>query len=205
MKPIQWRRSRIGKYLRHLPRPKHIRGTLVHRLFGERLFDSGLWHPTRTRFAAGMAVGAFFSMMPPLPIQMIGAAVMACITRVNVPAALAGTWISNPFTFVFCAYWQYRIGCFLLGREPGDLRMEHLKDTLASAPLPYFAGILPSAILMAVVAYPLTLFAWDWVTGRIEASKKRRRAAAAREALHHALPAAIREKETGSAGPGAPR
>jgi uncharacterized protein (DUF2062 family) len=194
MKPIHWRRSRIGKYLRHLPRPKHIRGTIVHRLFGERLFDSGLWHPSRTRFAAGMAVGAFFSMMPPLPIQMLGAAVIALITRVNVPAALAGTWISNPFTFVVCAYWQYRLGCFLLGREPGDLTKEHLKDTLTSAPLPYFVGILPSAILMAVVAYPVTLFSWDWITARLEASKKRRRAAAAREALHDALPAAMREK-----------
>jgi uncharacterized protein (DUF2062 family) len=176
MKPIHWRRSRIGKYLRHLPRPKHIRGTIVHRFFGDRLFEMEMWHPSRTRFAGGMAVGAFFSMMPPLPVQMIGAAVIALITRVNVPAALAGTWISNPFTFLFCAYWQYRLGCLILGREPGDLQMEHLKDTLASAPLPYFVGILPSAILMAAVVYPLTLLAWDFVTARIEASKARRAA-----------------------------
>lgn len=176
MKPIHWRRSRIGKYLRHLPRPKHIRGTMLHRFFGDRLFESEMWHPTRMRFAGGMAVGAFFSMMPPLPIQMIGAGVIALVTRVNVPAALAGTWISNPFTFLFCAYWQYRLGCLLLGREPGDLQMDHLKDTLANAPLPYFAGILPSAILMAAVAYPLTLLSWDFVTGRIEAAKKRRAA-----------------------------
>lgn len=176
MKPIQWRRSRIGKYLRHLPRPKHVRGTFLHRFFGDRLFEMEMWHPSRTRFAGGMAVGAFFSMMPPLPVQMIGAAVIALITRVNVPAALAGTWISNPFTFLFCAYWQYLLGCLILGREPGELQMDHLKDTLTSAPLPYFVGILPSAILMAAIVYPLTLWAWDFVMVRIEKSKKRRAA-----------------------------
>jgi uncharacterized protein (DUF2062 family) len=204
MKPIHWRRSRIGKYLRHIPRPKHIRGTWVHRIFGDRMFESELWHPTRTRFAAGMAVGAFFSMMPPLPIQMIGAAVIACITRVNVPAALVGTWISNPFTFLFCAYWQYRIGCFLLGREPGDLQMDHIKATLASAPLPYFAGIIPAGILMALISYPLTLMAWDWVTARIEISKKRRAAAEARRALLNALPETMREPSKDHTGAGTP-
>jgi uncharacterized protein (DUF2062 family) len=205
MKPIHWRRSRIGKYLRHLPRAKHIRGTLAHRLFGERLFDSGLWHPTRHRFAAGMALGAFFALMPPLPIQMLGALVIAYITRVYAPAALLGTWISNPFTTPLIVYWQYRLGCLLLDRRPGDLKVEHLKDTLTGAPLPYFVGILPSAILLAIIAYPLTLLVWDWVTARIEASKKRRRAAAARQALHEALPAALREKETEHAGSGSSR
>ena len=57
MKPIHWRRTKLGKYLRHLPRRKHIKGTMVHRLFGDRLFDSELWHPTRQRFASGMALG----------------------------------------------------------------------------------------------------------------------------------------------------
>ena len=83
MRPNQWRRTKIGKYLRHLPRAKHIRGTWLHRILGDKLFSPELWHPTRERFAAGMAIGAFFALVP-LPVQMLGAAFFAFISRVNI-------------------------------------------------------------------------------------------------------------------------
>lgn len=191
MKPIHWRRTKIGKYLRHLPRPKHIKGTIVHRLFGDRLFDSELWHPTRQRFAAGIAVGAFFSMMPPLPFQMIAAAIIAFITRVNVPAAMAGTWISNPITTPFCIYLQYRLGCLMMGREPAEIAEGQLLSSLASAPLPYLLAVLPSATAVALIAYLLSLFVWEQTVPRFEAARKRKAAAKARQDLHDALPQKI--------------
>jgi hypothetical protein len=183
MKPIHWRRTKIGRYLRHLPRAKHVRGTWIHRCFGDRLFASELWHPTRQGFALGMAVGAFFAMLPPLPIQMIGAALVAYVMRVNVPAALAGTWISNPFTTPFCVYLQYRLGCLLLGREPAEIHINHLLTTLEAAPVPYLVGILPIAVGTMVLTYPLTLVLWDWATPRIHAAKEHRAAAARLAAL----------------------
>lgn len=189
MKPIQWRRTKLGKYLRHLPRRKHIKGTFVHRLFGDRLFESELWHPTRQRFASGMALGAFFALMPPLPFQMVGAGIIAFITRVNVPAALAGTWISNPFTTPFIVYLQYRLGCLMLGREPIHIAEGQLLSSLASAPLPYMLGILPSATVLALVSYPLTLIFWDLIHSRLEAARKRK----AQRALHDALPKKLLE------------
>lgn len=189
MKPIHWRRTKLGKYLRHLPRRKHIKGTLVHRLFGDRLFDSELWHPTRQRFASGMALGAFFALMPPLPFQMLGAGIIAYITRVNVPAAMAGTWISNPFTTPLIVFLQYKIGCLMMGREPIHITEGQLLSSLASAPLPYLLGILPSATVVALVSYPLTLILWDLILSRIEAAKKRK----ARQELHDALPKKLLE------------
>lgn len=189
MKPIHWRRTKLGKYLRHLPRRKHIKGTLVHRLFGDRLFDSELWHPTRQRFASGMALGAFFALMPPLPFQMLGAGIIAYITRVNVPAAMTGTWISNPFTTPFIVYLQYRLGCLMMGREPIHIADGQLLSSLAAAPLPYILGILPSATILALVSYPLTLVLWDLILPRIEAARKRK----ARKALHDALPKKLLE------------
>jgi uncharacterized protein (DUF2062 family) len=189
MKPIQWRRTKLGKYLRHLPRRKHIKGTFVHRLFGDRLFESELWHPTRQRFASGMALGAFFALMPPLPFQMVGAGIIAFITRVNVPAALAGTWISNPFTTPFIVYLQYRLGCLMMGREPIHIAEGQLISSLASAPLPYMLGILPSATVLALVSYPLTLIFWDLIHSRLEAARKRK----AQRALHDALPKKLLE------------
>jgi uncharacterized protein (DUF2062 family) len=189
MKPIQWRRTKLGKYLRHLPRRKHIKGTFVHRLFGDRLFESELWHPTRQRFASGMALGAFFALMPPLPFQMVGAGIIAFITRVNVPAALTGTWISNPFTTPFIVYLQYRLGCLMMGREPIHIAEGQLLSSLASAPLPYMLGILPSATVLALVSYPLTLIFWDLIHSRLEAARKRK----AQRALHDALPKKLLE------------
>jgi hypothetical protein len=160
MKPIHWRRTKLGKYLRHLPRAKHIRGTWLHRRLGERLFAPELWHPTRQRFAAGMAVGAFFALLP-LPIQMLAAALMAYITRVNIPAAIAGTWISNPLTFPLCVYAQYRIGCLLTAREAIGFRSHDAFSMLTHAPMPFFVGIVPTALLLAIIVYPLTLLIWD--------------------------------------------
>jgi uncharacterized protein (DUF2062 family) len=183
MKPIHWRRTKLGKYLRHLPRRKHIKGTMVHRLFGDRLFESELWQPTRQRFASGIALGAFFALMPPLPFQMLGAGIIAYITRVNVPAAMTGTWISNPFTTPFIVYFQYRLGCLMMGREPIHIADGQLLSSLAAAPLPYMLGILPSAIILALISYPISLILWDGIFSRIEAAKKRKALHALRDAL----------------------
>lgn len=173
MKPIQWRRSKLGRYLRHLPRAKHIRGTWIHRIFGDRLFANELWHPTGQKFAAGMSIGAFFALMP-LPVQMIAAALTAFFFRANIPAAIAGTWVSNPFTFPFCVYFQYRLGCFLSGREPMHIKNPDFFSSLSSAPMPFFIGIVPAGLILAAVTYPVTLVLWEWITRSIHAAKNRR-------------------------------
>ena len=151
MKPIHWRRSRFGKILRHMPRIKTIRGSWLHKRLGDRLFSPELWHPTRQRFAAGLAVGAFFAMMP-APFQMACAAFIAYITRVNIPAAIAGTWISNPLTFPICIYAQYRLGCLILGggtsEVPGG---QETLEVIKKAPLPFLVGVFPAALMLAVV------------------------------------------------------
>jgi uncharacterized protein (DUF2062 family) len=176
MKPIHWRRTALGKYLRHLPRPKQFRGTWLHRCCGDRLLASELWTPTRQRFAAGLAVGAFFAMIP-VPFQMLAAALIAYITRVNIPIAVAATWISNPFSYPVVIYAQYRLGCFILSREPIQLHGEHLLGEISKAPVPYFTGVFPSAAILALVLYPITLKVWDWGYAWIHAAKVKREAA----------------------------
>lgn len=173
MKPHIWRRSRFGKYLRHMPRIKNIRGTWLHRRLGDRLFRAELWQPTRQRFAAGLAVGAFFALMP-APFQMLAAALIAFITRVNIPAAIAGTWISNPFTFPLCVYAQYRLGCFILGTGATDIPTHDIVALLKKAPVPFLVGAFPAAIILAIIVYPLTLVVWDIVTSRMKKNRPSR-------------------------------
>jgi uncharacterized protein len=115
MKPIHWRRSWAGKYLRHVPRIKHLPGTFLHRTLGDRFFDPRLWRWDRHGTALGLAIGAFFSVLP-FPLQSIPAALGAVLARVNVPGALVGCWITNPFTFPFFIYAQLKLGSLLLGR-----------------------------------------------------------------------------------------
>jgi uncharacterized protein (DUF2062 family) len=171
MKPMHWRRSRFGKYLRHMPRIKTIRGTWLHRRLGDRLFSPELWHPTRQRFAAGLAVGAFFAMMP-APFQMAAAAFIAYITRVNIPAAIVGTWISNPLTFAVCIYAQYRLGCLILGGGISEVPRQDILEVVKKAPVPFLVGVVPAALILAIVVYPLTLLAWDFVMARWGRGKK---------------------------------
>jgi uncharacterized protein len=166
VKPHQWRRSKAGPYLRLLPRIKHLKGSWLHRWFGERLFGHEMWQPERYRFAAGTAVGVFFAMMP-LPFQMLSAGFIAVLTRVNLPAAIVATWVSNPLTLPVLLYGQYRLGAFLMGRPAGGVPGGGLAEILAHAPLPVLAGSFVFGIVASLAAYPLALAGWDFVTVRL--------------------------------------
>lgn len=103
--------------------------------------------------------------MIPMPFQMAAAGVIACLTRCNIPAALACTWISNPLTMAFFIYIQYKAGVLVLGH--GD-REPHggIVDLLKHAPLPFITGSVVVGIVSAIVIYPIALYGWDWVTAR---------------------------------------
>jgi len=122
-----------------------------------------------------MAVGAFFALIP-APGQTLGAGLLAFFTRVNVPAAVAATWISNPLTMPVCIYAQYRMGCLILGHGPSEVPTHDIIELLKQAPLPFLVGVLPSAALLSIVTYPLSLLVWDFFTARIHARQARQAA-----------------------------
>ncbi|MGH8048135.1 MAG: DUF2062 domain-containing protein [Chthoniobacterales bacterium] len=190
MKPSQWRRSWAGKYLRHVPRIKHLRGTFLHRAFGERLFDARVWHWDRHGAALGLAIGAFFSVLP-MPLQSVPAAFLAVIFRANLPAALVGCWITNPLTFPLFLYLQLKIGSFLLDRPSLMEQFQAIMDKLTWRFWQLFtdaSGVwgllfLGGAVLGAVLGtacYFLTLLGYDLGVRAIERAKKRRAVAVKR-------------------------
>lgn len=87
--------------MRHLPRVLH---------------HPNLWHLNRYSVAGGVAVGAFAGIMGG-PIQMITAAILSILFRVNVPVAIAATWYTNPITAVPITYLAYKIGTFVTGES----------------------------------------------------------------------------------------
>jgi len=75
---------------------------------------------TPASIAGGMTVGIFVGMGPTFGFQMIPAAFIAALLRVNILAAVLGVWISNPFTAVPIYYYEYRLGKLILPFEPGS-------------------------------------------------------------------------------------
>lgn len=102
---------------------------------------------------------------------MLAAGLAAYIVRVNIPAAIAATWISNPFTFPLCVYVQYRIGCLILGLGPAEVPTHDIFELLKRAPVPFAVGAFPAAAILALIVYPLTLMLWDVVVPRINARR----------------------------------
>ncbi len=184
MKPSQWRRSWAGKYLRHVPRIKQLRGTFLHRAFGDRLFDPRFWHWDRHGTALGLAIGTFFSVLP-MPLQSVPAAFFAAVFRANIPAALVGCWITNPFTFPLFFYLQLRIGSWLLDKPKlmdqfhslmakfNDWQvMEIFTDASGVWGLLFLGGAVLGAML-GVLVYFLTAIGYDFGLKAIQRSKRR--------------------------------
>lgn len=185
MKPHEWRRSKAGAYLRHLPRLKHVKGTWLHRRFGDRIFGPELWQPNRDRVARGVAVGAFFSMVP-IPFQMVLSTMAAVVFRFNIPSAAALTWISNPITMPVFVVAQYELGRWLLGMggELPEMTRSGMVELVKSAPMPLLLGAGVSGVILGVVGYVVSLFAWDTVTRLLKERPARKSGKAAQSAVN---------------------
>jgi hypothetical protein len=73
-----------------------------------------LWHLNRHSVAGGVAAGMIGGLIPG-PIQMLTAAILAIVFRVNLPVAVATTLLTNPFTWPFIVVVAYEIGRLAIG------------------------------------------------------------------------------------------
>lgn len=187
MRPIHWRRTRLGRYLRHIPRPKHLRGSWLHRKLGEGVLHPDLWHPTSAKVAAGFSLGIFFAMIP-MPFQMVPTIVLGYLTRVNLAAALAAVWVTNPITTPPVFFLQYKLGQWVLenlGHGAGAEVVGSWSDLLKEAPLAILCGGVISGIFLSMVSYPVVFWVWESLTNYIMQRRgrcvRRRRQEVARE------------------------
>jgi uncharacterized protein (DUF2062 family) len=112
--------------------------------------------------------------MMPVPFQMVAAALLAFGVRVNIPAAAACTWASNPLTTPLILFSQDSLGSLLLGGVATDQPEEDMLALLAQAPWPLVAGAFVSVTILSFGAYPLALARWDWLSARILRSRRER-------------------------------
>lgn len=124
-------------------------------MFGGLLHNPFLWHLNRHSVATAFSVG-LFSMMMPIPFQMVLAAGLAIIFGGNLPIAIALTWVSNPITTPPIIYFCYKIGALILRIPPQPLNVELSWEWL-SAKLymiwqPLLLGTFLVAIVLAIIA-----------------------------------------------------
>ncbi|MGB3613236.1 MAG: DUF2062 domain-containing protein [Elainellaceae cyanobacterium] len=66
--------------------------------------------------ALGLAAGVFAGLFPLFGLQTIMGVAIASAIRGNKLIAAAGTWVSNPITYVPIYYFNFRVGAWLLAR-----------------------------------------------------------------------------------------
>jgi uncharacterized protein (DUF2062 family) len=69
--------------------------------------------------ARGLAAGIFCGCFPFFGLQTLLGVALASALRGNHLLAAAGTWISNPFTYLPLYWFNYRLGCWLIGPADG--------------------------------------------------------------------------------------
>ncbi|MDE2117825.1 MAG: DUF2062 domain-containing protein [Betaproteobacteria bacterium] len=169
------------KYFRKfLPDHATIRQSRWIRPFGTWLHHPNLWHLHRRSVAGGVAIGMFCGLIPG-PFQMIGAALLAVLFRVNLPVAVFTTLYTNPFTIVPLYVLAYELGAFVTGQQDGlssayfalpEMSWSNwhtvLLDWVMSLGKPFAVGLPLLALSLAIAGYFVVralwyaVVVWEW-------------------------------------------
>lgn len=153
---------------RLIPRQHHLHGTIFHRLIGNRLFDQHLWKLTNKSVSTGFALGIFIALTPTIGVQIPLIILSALFLRVNIPVALAASWVTNPLTAPVIYSLQYKLGLWFSGAPDanelaGFTGMLRLFSRYA---IPLWVGSLISATGSSIAAYAGISSAW-WLASKL--------------------------------------
>ncbi len=108
-------------FRKYIPHHDTVRNHRYLRHFQPLLKHPNLWHLNRHSVAGGMAAGMLGGFIP-APVQMLVAAILAIVFRVNLPVALATTLLSNPFTWPPFLVAAYTVGSWIVGDAGGSFQ-----------------------------------------------------------------------------------
>lgn len=167
-------------FRKYIPDTETLRGNRWLAPFADWLGHPRLWHLNRHNCAGGVAVGLFAGLIPG-PLQMLGAAGLAVLLRVNLPLSMAVTFYSNPLTIVplYAFAWGYgRLVMPLLGLTlpPGaTFHAPHIPegagfggwiralfDWVMALGEPLLIGLPLLAVTLAAIGYVTVLGLWRW-------------------------------------------
>jgi uncharacterized protein len=108
------------------------------------------WSLNRRNVTRAVALGLFVSFIP-FPVHFLLGAALALALRLNLPAAIASTFLANPLTMVpmyFSAYW---LGCQMLGLEPQPVAFEMSWEWLRTALVPIWKPLLLGCVTLGAL------------------------------------------------------
>lgn len=160
-------------FRKFLPDHASVRNHRHLRHFRPLLRHPNLWHLNRHSVAGGVAAGLFGGLIPG-PFQMLTAAILAIVFRVNLPVALATTLLSNPLTWPFIIVVAYGIGSVITGEQAAALQpfefdwlagdwselMPRLLQWFAGMGETFLLGLLILALTLAAAGYFLVQLGW---------------------------------------------
>lgn len=121
------------------------------------------WSLNRRNVTRAFALGLFLAFVP-LPIHVLLAAALALALRLNIPAAIIGTLLTNPLTIVPLYVFAYWLGCELLGIRAEPLHFEMNWQWLSTELLPiwkpFLLGCLVMGTLTALTGYAVLGGIW---------------------------------------------
>ena len=160
-------------FRKYVPSPESLLEKPWLRRFKPWLGHHNLWHLHRRSVAGGVAVGMFTGLFP-APLQMISAAVLSTLLRVNLPVAVLTTLYTNPFTIVPLYILAYKIGAIVSGRggeslpnlqfdwNGGDIfgALPAFLEWIASLGLPLMIGVVILGCVLAPTSYFVVRGLW---------------------------------------------
>ncbi|MFA6015106.1 MAG: DUF2062 domain-containing protein [Gallionellaceae bacterium] len=162
----------LKQYLKNfLPNSLSIKNHRWLGPFSHWFHHPNLWHLHRRSAAGGVAVGLFCGLIPG-PLQMVSAAILSVLFRVNLPIALFATLYSNPFTILPLYLLAYQLGAWVSGQDSAVGALQGLpllewnnwiiplKIWLLSLGQAFLIGLPLLAILLALLGYILVRLGW---------------------------------------------
>jgi uncharacterized protein len=179
----------MNKFIRRfLPDYETVKNQRWLKPFGGWLKHPNLWHLHRRSVAGGVAVGLFCGLVPG-PLQMISAAILAVLLRVNLPVAAFTTLYTNPLTIFPLYALAYELGAWVSGVPSSVARtklsfpelhwndwVSKLWDWLLTLGEPILIGLPLLAAGLAITGYIVVRVAWRFVVITKWRARKRRRA-----------------------------
>lgn len=144
---------------------RHLRRQL------RRLWRQGGSHGHRAR---GLAAGVFTGCYPFFGLQIVLGVALASLLRGSPILAAAGTWISNPVTSLPLYWFNYQVGCLLLGSGPAFPSLQQVQEgVLWDLGLAFSSRLMLGSTVVGLVS-ALALGGGFWWWGRLRLSPGRR-------------------------------
>lgn len=175
---------------RYMPDHRTIREHKHLQFFGVLLHDPNLFHFNRRSISGAFAAGLFCAWIP-VPFQMLLAAGVAILFRVNLPLSVALVWVSNPLTMPPLFYFAYRLGKWILGIPEAPFHFElsyvWLTTELGAIWQPFLLGCLLMGAISGLLGSLTIRLLWRLQVIRHLKQRRMKRALRQREAARAAI------------------